>query len=52
MPELLIVELAPPSSNCTLCDPQVDPPYPSPVHVSHVHVAVAPTDTLSVAGEK
>jgi len=52
VPELLIVELAPPSSNCTLCDPQVDPPYPSPVHVSHVHVAVAPTDTLSVAGEK
>jgi hypothetical protein len=50
LPELLIVELELLSSNCTLCDPQFDPPYPSPVHVSHVHVAVAPTAMLSVAG--
>jgi len=26
VPELLMAELGPPSSNCTLCEPQVDPP--------------------------
>jgi hypothetical protein len=39
-----------PSSNITLCGEHTDPPYPSPVHVSHVHVSVAPTATLSLLG--
>jgi hypothetical protein len=45
-----MLELGPPSSNCTLCDAHVDPPYPSPVHEFHVHLSVAPIATLSCAG--
>ena len=51
-PELLIAELELPSSNCTLCDPQFDPPYPSPVQVSHDHVDKAPKPTLYIEGVK
>jgi hypothetical protein len=51
VPASFAAALGPPSSNVTLWDVQISPPYPSPLQLSQRQVTVLPAATETLLGE-